>query len=50
MKKQIEKIKRTLETTYDIGAITEIENDIKNKEALLSKLEDQNQQIKKVGY
>ncbi len=43
IKKEIEKIKRKLETAYDVGAITELENDIKNKEAILFKLDDTNQ-------
>jgi hypothetical protein len=49
IKKELEKIKRRLETAYDIANITEMENDIKNKEAILAKLDDQNQQFKKVG-
>lgn len=49
VKKEIEKIKRKLESAYDVQSITEIENDIKDKEATLSKIEDNNQQMKKVG-
>jgi hypothetical protein len=40
VKKEIEKIKRHLDTAYDIDNITELENEIKNKEQLLAKLED----------
>lgn len=40
MKKEIAKIKRKLETAYDLASITDVENDIKNKESILSRLED----------
>jgi hypothetical protein len=40
VKKEIAIIKRKLDTAYDLSAITDLENDIKNKEAILSKLED----------
>ncbi len=50
MKREIEKVKRKLESNFDIGSITELENEIKSKEMLLAKLEDQNTQIKKVGH
>eukprot|EP00347_Sterkiella_histriomuscorum_P001895 403370257 len=50
VKKEILKIRRKLETNVDINLITELENEIKNKEQLLAKLEDQNNQIKKVGF
>jgi len=43
-------LKRKLETNIDINTITELENEIKNKKLLLDKLEDQNNQIKKVGF
>ncbi len=49
MKKEIAKTKRKLETNFDLAAITDLENDIKSKEALLNRLEDQNNQFKKVG-
>jgi hypothetical protein len=39
-----------METNYDLGAITELENEIKAKEMLLAKMEDQNTQMKKVGH
>lgn len=50
VKKEISKLKRKLETNIDISTITELENEIKNKKTLLDKLEDQNNQIKKVGF
>lgn len=49
MKKEIGKIKRKLETNFDMDAIIELENEIKSKESMLLKLEDQNNQFKKVG-
>jgi len=49
VKKEILRIKRQLETAIDIDTITAMENDIKNKEMVLQKLEDQNESMKKVG-
>lgn len=40
VKKEIQKIKRQLETNYDLASITELENEIKSKEMTLAKLED----------
>lgn len=48
VKKEIQKLKRKLETNVDLHAITELENEIRSKEQALNKLEDANQQIKKV--
>ena len=40
IKKDILKVKRMLDGAYDIGAITELENEIKNKEVVLARFED----------
>ena len=40
VRKEIAQTKRKLETNFDLDAITHLENDIKNKETILVKLED----------
>lgn len=42
-------MKQTLEQQYDVSALTELENDIRAKEAAINKVQDQIEQIRKVG-
>mmetsp|Transcript_31730 Transcript_31730/g.23506 ORF Transcript_31730/g.23506 Transcript_31730/m.23506 type:complete len:97 (+) Transcript_31730:91-381(+) len=49
IKKEITQLKRKLETAFDVGSITDLENSIRDKEKQVQRIEDQNSQYKKVG-
>ena len=49
LKNEIMKIKKRLETAFDLETITKIENDIKVCEDQIAQLDDQREQIMKVS-
>lgn len=49
VKKEIGRVRQVLEQQYDVAGVTELENDIRSKEALLAGLQESIVQMKKVG-
>ena len=41
MKKEIQRLRHTLESQYDVSGMTEMENEIKAKEQAIQKVQDQ---------
>jgi hypothetical protein len=49
VKKEITRLRQALEQQYDVGAMTELENECRAKELQIAKVEEAIKQIKKVG-
>ena len=49
VKKEVQRLRQVLEQQYDVAGVTELENDIRNKQAQISTYQESITQIKKVG-
>ncbi|TNV77347.1 hypothetical protein FGO68_gene16783 [Halteria grandinella] len=49
VKRDIHRLRQTLEQQYDVGTLTELENDLKAKESQISKINEQISQIRRVS-